>query len=149
MASRDRRRTRGATLLEVLTATGVMVSVLAIGVPQLNRMRGPYVLSSATRRIAADLQVARQRAIARNARYRVSFDADSYLLEWESAPSSFVADGGLQELPSGATVGTPTPANPVFDSRGMLTGDVTVPVSVAGVGTRTVTINVLGRTTIN
>ena len=56
---------------------------------------------------------------------------------------------GFMPLPHPAAVGTVDPGNPVFDSRGMLATDVTVPVSVAGTGTRTVTINVLGRTTVN
>jgi type II secretory pathway pseudopilin PulG len=149
MPVHGRRGTRGASILEVLTATAIMTSVLAIGVPQLGRLRGPYALQGAAQQVAADLRAARQRAIARNARYRVQFTSDAYYLEWESSPSSFVQDGAVQELPAGATLGEPSPGNPIFDARGMLTADVTIPVTVADVGTRTVSINVLGRTTID
>lgn len=151
MAARRRKASRGATLLEVLTATGIMVTLLGIGVPQMTRLRAPYALASASRQIAADLQAARQRAIARNARYRVTFNAaaKSYTLEWEASPNSFVADGGAQKLPAGVTLTAPSPGNPIFNTQGMLAADTTVSVAIAGSGTRTVTVNVLGRTTIS
>ena len=128
-----------------------MVTLLGIGVPQLTRMRAPYALASASRQIASDFQTARMRAISRNARYRVTFNttAKTYTLERETSPAVFVADGGVQKLPSGTTVTAPSPATPVFDTRGMLGTDVSVSVSVPGSGTKTVTVNVLGRTTIS
>src|SRR6266404_763428 len=94
MPARSRTRSRGATLLELLTATGIMVTLLAIGVPKMTKLRGPYALASASRQVAADLQAARQRAIARNVAYRVNFDtaAKTYTLERQASPSSFVAD---------------------------------------------------------
>lgn len=143
------RRRRGFTLLEMLIATGILAMVLAIGVPNLVTMRGPYALKSASQQVAADLQLARQRAIAQNTRYRVTFSAGSYVLERETSSNSWVQDSGVQKVPPGATIGGASPGNPVFDSRGMLAGDVTVPITVDGIGTRTVTINVLGRTTIS
>jgi Tfp pilus assembly protein FimT len=146
-----RHGTRGASLLEVLAATAIGMTLLAIGVPQMSRLRGPYALSSATRQVATDMQTARLRAIARNARYRVNFNAaaETYVLERETSPNTFVAEGGTQKLPAGATLTAPSPGNPIFDTRGMLTADVSVSVSVAGTGSRTVTVNVLGRTTVS
>lgn len=139
------------SLLEVLTATAIFATLLGIGIPNLQRLRGPYSLTSATRQVVADLQATRQRAIARNARYRVNFDAaaGAYTLERETAPNNFVVDSALQKLPHGATIGTVNPGNPIFDTRGMLAAQVTVPISVNGTGSRTVTLNVLGRTAIN
>jgi Type II transport protein GspH len=128
-----------------------MITLLGIGVPQMARLRAPYALASASRQIATDLQTARMRAIARNTRYRVTFDtsAETYTLEREATPNNFVADGAAQTLPAGATVTAANPANPIFDTRGMLGSDVSVSVSVPGNGTKTVTVNVLGRTTIS
>ena len=74
MASR-RRQSRGTTLLDVVIASGIMLVLLAVGVPNLSRLRSPYALAGATRQIAADLQATRLRAIARNVSYRVNFDA--------------------------------------------------------------------------
>ena len=142
---------RGASLLELLTATAIFATLLGVGIPNLVTLRAPYTLSAAVRQVAADLQLARQRAVARNARYRITFNgaAATYTLEREASPNSFVADSAVQPLPKGSTLGTVTPGNPVFDTRGMLAADVAVPITVTGAGTRTVTVNVLGRTTIN
>ena len=150
MATRRHQRCRGASLLEVLTATGIMALVLGVGVPQMTRIRGPYALVGAARQIAADLQVARQRAVARNARYRVSFDTASarYTLQRETSTNVFTNDGGPQKLPKGVTLGSPSPGNPIFDTRGMMTADLAVQVSVAGTGSKVVNVNVLGQTTI-
>ncbi len=150
MASRRRAKSRGTTLLDVLVAAAIMLVLFAIGVPNLSRLRSPYTLAGATRQIAADLQAARQRAIARNVRYRVNFDAAhaSYTIEREQA-GNWVADSAPQPVPQGAQLGAVLPGNPVFDTRGMLGAQVTVPVTVSGSGTRTVTINVLGKTTIS
>jgi len=41
-----------------------------------------------------------------------------------------------------------TPGNPIFDSRGTLATGVSVRVGKSGARTRTVTVNVLGETTI-
>ena len=149
MHFRSHRRCEGVTLLEIVTATALLSLLLVIGVPRLARLRGPYTLVGASRQVAADLQLARQRAIARNARYRITFSSMAYRLERETSPSSFVTEVGPIGLPHGALIGEVAPGSPVFDTRGMLAANVTVPITVSGIGTRTVTINVLGRTTIN
>ena len=151
MAVRPRPRTGGYTLLEVLIATAIMGTLLAIGVPRMLTLRGPYALTGAANRIAADLQVARQRAIARNVRYRVFFSSAGsgyYQVEREASPNTFVKDSAKFVLPHEVHIGSATPSNPIFNSRGMLTANVSLPVSVTGVGTKTVTTNVLGQTTI-
>ena len=150
MASRRHRKSRGTTLLDVVIASGIMLVLLAVGVPNLSRLRSPYALAGATRQIAADLQATRLRAIARNVSYRVNFDVahGSYTIE-RSQAGSWVADSAPQPLPSGAQLGTVSPGNPVFDTRGMLAAQVTVPITVSGSGSRTVTVNVLGKTTIS
>jgi Tfp pilus assembly protein FimT len=150
MISARHSKSRGTTLLDVLVATAIMLVLLAIGVPNMARLRSPYALAGATRQIAADLQATRQRAIARNVRYRINFDAAhaSYTIEREQA-GNWVSDSAPQPLPTGAQLGAVTPSNPIFDTRGMLAAQVSVPVTVTGSGTRTVTVNVLGKTTIS
>jgi Tfp pilus assembly protein FimT len=151
MAGRARRRQRGASLLEALTATAILATVMGLGIPNLISMRDPYVISSAAQQIAADLQLARQRAIARNTRYQVKFDttAATYTLERETTANSFVVDGGVQKLPRGVALGSVTPGDPIFDTRGMLATGVSIALTTAGGRARTVTANVLGRTAIN
>src|SRR5207244_12366156 len=113
MASRRRAKSRGTTLLDVLVAAAIMLVLFAIGLPNLSRLRSPYTLTGATRQIAADLQAARQRAIARNVSYRVNFNAaqGSYTIE-RSEAGNRVADSAPQPLPTGAQLGTVSPGNP-------------------------------------
>jgi len=121
----------------------------AIAVPNLQAMRAPYALESAAYQIASHLNMARQRAIARNVRYRVVFStAGSYQIQREVSSNTYVADSAMFKPPHEVHIGAATPTNPVFNSRGMLTANVSLPVSVTGVGTKTVTTNVLGHTTI-
>jgi len=148
-----RARSRGHSLLEVLTAMTILGTVMAIGLPNMVNLRKPHKVMGAARQIAADVQVARQRAIARNARYRINFNttAKTWTLERETAPSSnsWTADGSAQPLPSGAAFGTITGASSVFNSRGMLSAAVSVPVTMSGATTRRVNVNVLGKTSIS
>jgi len=138
---------RGATLLEVLVGTSILVALLGVGLPQAARLRAPYAARAAVQQIAADLQFARIRSIARNARHRVTFDAGArtYQVEREVTPGNFLAEGGAQELPPGVELGAVSPGNPVFDTRGMLVGDVTIQVNAPHAASRSVTINALGR----
>lgn len=146
---RTRRHSAGFTLLEVLTTSALMMVLLAIAAPNLRGLRAPYAMRAATQQIEADLMAIRMRAIARNDRYRIAFSANNYQIERETAPNVFTLDSGPVPLPSGVSIGTVSPGNPVFDTRGLLAADVTVPVMVAGGTSRTVTVNVLGRTTVN
>jgi len=126
--------------------------VTGVGLPNMVNLRKPYKVQGAARQIAADLQVARQRAIARSARYRVNFNtaAKTWTLEREITPNSnsWTADGSAQSLPSGAAFGTISGGNPIFNTRGTLSAAVTVPVTMTGAHTRTVTCNVLGKTQV-
>ena len=131
------------TLLELVVAMVVFAVVYAIAVPNLQAMRAPYALEGTAYQVAAHVDMARQRAIARNARHRVVFTTSGYHLERETTPNNFVVASGNFAPPYGVVIGTPSPGNPTFNTRGMLAGNITVPLSVDGGGTKTVTINVL------
>jgi type II secretory pathway pseudopilin PulG len=148
--AREGSRTRGASLLEVLIATGLSAMLLAIAVPNLRSLQAPFALRAATDQIVAGLQAARMRAIARNARYRVTFDpsAGTYSLDVETG-GNFVTDGGVQQLPRSTTLGTIAPGNPIFSTQGTLASAVTIPVSATAGRNRTISVNVLGQTTVN
>ena len=141
--------TSGMTLIEILVAMALFAVLYAIAVPNLQAMRAPYALESAAYQMASSLSMARQRAIARNQRHRVVFTSSSYHIEKEASPSSFVNDSATFAMPNGVVLGSPNPSNPIFNSRGMLAAAVSVTVSMTGVGTKTVTTNVLGNTTID
>lgn len=136
------------TLIEMLVAMALFAVLYAIAVPNLQAMRAPYALESASYQLASHLNLARQRAITRNQRHRVVFTSNSYQIEREASPSSFASDTATFAMPNDVVLGSPTPSTPIFNSRGMLAANVSVTVSMAGVGTKTVTTNVLGYTTI-
>ena len=136
------------TLLEVLVACAVVAVLYAIAVPNLQAMRAPYALEGTAYQVAAHIDMARQRSIARNARHRVVFTTSGYHLERETTPNNFEVASGTFPPPHGVVIGTPSPGNPTFNTRGMLAGEITLPLSVDGGGTKTVTINVLGRSKI-
>jgi len=131
-------------------ATAISLTLLAMALPNLQALRRPYALRTAARQIEAAVIGARSRAIARNAPHRITFDttANTYTIERQTAPGVFTPEGGVQSLPRGITLGLVV-GTPVIDSRGMFATDVSIPVSMNGTGTKTVTINVLGRTTIS
>ena len=136
--------------MEVLTACALITILGVIAVPRLHEIGAPFVLRQTTQQIAAEFQKARMRAIARNARYRFTYNASTrvYSLEREATPGNFVAEYSNQ-LVTGITLGTIS-GTPTFDTRGMLASDVSIPVNVnASTTTRTVTINVLGKVTIS
>ncbi|MGH7895343.1 MAG: GspH/FimT family pseudopilin [Candidatus Binatia bacterium] len=133
-------------MLESVIASGLMIILMATAIPNFTTLGSSYNLRQTSHQIAAEFQRTRMRAIARNARYRFTYDASTrtYTVERESAPGIFVAEYSNQ-LPTGVTLGTiATP--PIFDSRGMLNATTNIPVTVqGGTHTRTVTINVLGQ----
>jgi len=148
MNTRIKAGTSGMTLIEVLVAAALFAVLYAIAVPNLQAMRAPYALESATYQVASHLNMTRQRAITRNKRHRIVFTSGGYHVEKEASPSSFVNDSATFAMPDGVVIGSPSPSNPIFNSRGMLAAAVSVTVSMTGVGTKTVTTNVLGHTTI-
>ena len=144
-----RRRSRGVSLLDTLIASSVFATLVAAGVPTLVRVRAPYAVMTATRQIAAAIRSARQRAVARNTSYRLNFNtsAKTYTVERQVA-GNWVQDQAPQMLASGLSFGT-IPANPVINANGMLAAAVTIPVTALAAHTKTVSVNVLGQTTIN
>jgi len=150
--SRRTRRTRGRSLIEVLTAISLSAILLAIAVPNFAGLRSPYLLRQTAQQIAAEFGKARMRAIARNARYRMTYNASAktYQLEREitSGSNTWVAEGS-NAFSSLVSLGGVS-SSPIFDTRGMLDQAVSISVSVQGYSnTRTVTINVLGQVTIS
>lgn len=133
----------------MLIASSVFATLIAAGLPQLTRIRAPYAVMGASRQIAAAIASARQQAVARNTSYRVRFDASAktYTVERLSA-GNWVQAQAPQKLASGLSFGT-IPANPVINANGTLAAAVAIPVNGTAAHTKTVSVNVLGQTTIN
>jgi hypothetical protein len=142
------RRTRGATILDLLVGIGLTAIVLGAAIPNFRALTEPYVLDTASRVVATDMKTARMRAIAQNRRHRVFFNDDAgwWEVQAETAPGTFTTVGARRTLPTGAAFGT-IATNPIFDTRGMMAANFSLDVQNPH-GKRTVAVNVLGDTTV-
>ena len=128
----------GFTLVELLTAMGLAGILMAIVVPQFMSLLPTIYLSSAARQVAADLQLARTRAISQNIQYAVAFTPGT-------GAYTFGADlRDLNQLFPGTQITAVAPANPTFNPVGTATANTTITVSNGG-ATRQVQINTMGR----
>lgn len=146
-----RPRCRGHSLLEVLVASALLALLLGVGLPRLPALLVPHQVAAAAEQIAADIALARMRAIARNVRFRVHFDvaAGTWVLQRESSPGVFVDEGGTRSLPAGTTLVSVVPGDPVFDGRGLASGATVISIAGPQGETRTVVTNMLGRARIS
>ncbi|HWP66295.1 MAG TPA: hypothetical protein VNO26_10320 [Candidatus Limnocylindria bacterium] len=144
MRFRRTRRTRGASLIDVLVGLAITAVLFGIAVPTIPALMDPYRLSFAARVVASQLSAARMKSIAQNRRHRLNFNqaAGTYQMEVETAPNVWAPAAGLQELPSGCNFGT-IAGPPTFDTRGMLAQNFDIPVYSAE-QTKTVKANILG-----
>ncbi len=86
---------------------GVLSVLCGAAFPSLAAVMPRIAVDRAARQIADDLELARVKAINRNARVRTIVDpsAGEYAVSIESE-GRFVAEGGARRLPSGAVVDT-------------------------------------------
>ncbi len=115
-----KRSERGFTVVELITVVGIMMVVTAIATPSFYYWLPKYRLSAGARQIAADLQLARMKAISQNTSYRLRFTANNTYEMQKNDGGWAVAPGhGSVDLPEGITVTNVTPFNTSeFQSRG-------------------------------
>lgn len=139
------RRVRAFTLIEVLAVVAILALVAMLVVPNLGALRQRRVRHAAER-LAAELEFARQRAVATGIPHRMVFDLDHgvYRLEWLGGSGDAEPDPVAAEIEYDVRGDTPLPLSaprtaaiefgPVPDTFGNvrdLEGDVVV----AGVAT--------------
>ncbi len=111
-----KRSERGFTVVELLTVIAIMMVITAIATPSFYYWLPKYRLSAGARQIAADLQLARMKAISQNISYGLRFiDNNTYQVwrdksPWEQDPAT-----GDFDLPEGITVTIPN-VPPAFDT---------------------------------
>lgn len=133
----------------------VTISLVAITAGVAVQQVAPTLQSSegraATQQVAAMLRLTRMRAIAQNARFRVTFDTVNakFAVERETTPGNFVVDEGPFDLPGAAAITGVTPSDPIFDSRGALVAPTTIVIQAPYGGAHTITTNLLGRVTVS
>lgn len=70
----------GFTLTEVLIVIAILGIVLAIAAPNFTRYRDNANLREAARDVSSDIQLYKQRAIAENTNYEISFSGNNYTI---------------------------------------------------------------------
>lgn len=102
----DGRRRRAFTLIEVLAVVAILAVAALLVTPNLAALRQRR-LQHAAERLAAEIELARQRAVVTGIPHRVAFDLDGglYRLEW-------LGGGDAEEEP------VPVAAQAEYDLRG-------------------------------
>ena len=117
-----KRSERGFTVVELITVVGIMMVIMAIATPSFYYWLPKYRLSAGARQIAADLQLARMKAISQNTSYRLRFtDNNTYEMQKNDGGWAVAPGHGSVDLPEGITVLIPTVfafATSEFQSRG-------------------------------
>lgn len=107
-------------MLELICALGIISVLLSIAVPGVSANLPRLLLDQAARRLASEIELARLKAVSRNARVRVVIElaAAAYRVEVESE-GYFGAEGSARALPAGI----------VFDaasSTGIVAGRISI-----------------------
>lgn len=82
------RKSGGFSLVEMMIVIAVLGIVLAIAAPNFTVYRDNTNLREAARDISSDIQLCRQRAVAENVSYRITFAANTYTMQRQTAPGS-------------------------------------------------------------
>ena len=148
MVRPDRKRSAGFSFIEVLTATALLAILYAIAVPRFSALRGPYAARAGASQVASVFQMARMRAIASNSNVRLTYNTATRTYTVDRQNGVGWTTEVRNQLPSGVSISSSFGTNPTFNRTGVLNGDYTITVAAYG-KTRTVTVNVLGKTTIS
>ena len=84
---REAQDERGYSLIELSVVLVLLGLVVAVGMPAMQDWLDRYRVRTATQSLAADMQLQRMRAVSRNRRFSVQFDAvnSTYTL-WDGDP---------------------------------------------------------------
>jgi type II secretory pathway pseudopilin PulG len=141
-------RQEGHSLLELMIVVAMVTVITGYSVIQFGRAVELTRLDSAAARVASKLMDARMNAIKRNAQGTLSISTGSGTMRVNCPGSTPV--GALEPLSPGISFASSTPATITFDSLGRLSAaNQTVTLRSTAGRTKTVTVNAMGKITIN
>lgn len=146
---------KGFSLVEVMITVAILVILLAIAVPNFQRFAINSDLRTAARDIAGDFFIHKERAIAENRQYRITFNVgtNSYTIgQREPEPSTtynIIQTKILADFEYRGEVSfVSTTANPYnFQPRGTVTNGTIVLINSRN-STATITINITGKASV-
>lgn len=133
----------GFTVLELMVVIGIAMVVLSVAVPSFLTWLPTLRLSSASRQVAMDLQVARMKAISQNTANTVTFIQAAGTYTFTLSPTD---SRNLGLLYPGITIASAS-ANPVFTPRGTASTTGTITLS-NGTATKSIVVSTVGRVVI-
>ena len=146
----------GFTLLELTVVLAVLSLLLAIALPTVSAALPGIYLDQAARSLAADTQLARVKAIARNTRTRIviQLDQGSYQVESERN-GAFTPEGAPRALPGGIAFDAADSSRVVgnrisiiFQPRGNTSNNATIALVSSNGADRQVVVSSAGRVRI-
>ena len=148
------RTAAGFSLIELLVVIGIMSILLKIGYPKITSLMMHYRLDGAARKLMADLQKTRFRAIAERMCFKVKFDSPVptgwYQLQKGPATgacnsATYADEGSAQKVDSVNFLTVAATANPVFDTRGAVNTTANITLTTPVGSTRTISVETAGR----
>ncbi len=151
---------KGFTLVELLVTVALIMVMVLIAGPALQRHAINANLKSAARDIASDFMLLKERAVSENAEYQIDFDAanDNYEIKrWDTGTSAFVSLSPAQVKSvknfgqdidiTSAVFGAGDKAT--FKVRGTVTPLGSVQMTNSRNSTASITVNITGRTYVS
>lgn len=142
-----RNGSRGYSLVEMLVGMSMAMLLTAFSFPGVQTSLGAYTVRSDARRVVAQIQKARFKAVSDNKPYRLHLNGD-YIELQRSSGSTYTT---VESFPisEGNSIITPWAADPVFSARGTVSPAASLTLANTITGKQNVvTISVLGVVTL-